>query len=334
MDLQEDYPNSHSPLPAPKRLLSNDNTPSKMLMAFAVSMLIVAAMAMLFGQRIGYNRGISYATKQAKIAADGQEISASNVKALKLKSDMLQSQLDTAQQERDISLANLAKLRDDTEALHIKNLQLEQGQTFLIKALAKKGGIPLQVIGAKIVPLPESAYEYRFDVGMVDTGEQQRILTPKLTLLDEVNMVEVPLEPSTYKINGVARIRGRFIMPKDFVPKQVKLELSAGGQSAEHIYDWQLGQPVDDMPYSLEEVPEADARPVADPDNGSVTVSTEPSNVENRAKNITKNDTKNDPNTRKTTEKPKSVDDNATDNQSDSKRKDKANAESTETETP
>lgn len=334
MDLQEDYPNSHSPLPAPKRLLSNNNTPSTMLMAFAVSMLIVAAMAMLFGQRIGYNRGISYAAKQAKIAADGQEISASNVKALKLKSDMLQSQLATAQQERDISLANLAKLREDTESLRVTNLQLEQGQTFLTKALAKKGGIPLQVIGAKIVPLPESAYEYRFDVGMVDTGDQQRILTPKLTLLDEVNMVEVPLEPSSYKINGVARIRGRFIMPKDFVPKQVKLELSAGGQLAEHIYDWQLGQPVDDMPYSLEEVPEADARPVTDPDNASLTVSTEPNNVKNNAKNDANPEAKSETKNRNPIEKPKSVADNATDNPRETKSKDKAKADSTSDATP
>lgn len=267
MDLPEKKPVSHLPTPLPERLLANNNTPSRMLIAFGVSLVIVAALALMFGQRIGYNRGLSYAAKQAKILAEGQEISASNVKALKLKSDNLQSQLTTTQQERDISLANLADLRESTKELNITNMQLKQGQEFLTQALAKKGGVPLQVIGAKIAPLPEHAYEYRFDVGMIDPSNQQKTLTPKLTLLDDVNMVEVPLEPRTYPINGIARVRGRFIMPKDFTPKQVKLELSAGGQTAEHIYEWQLGQPVDDLPYSLEEAPEADQRPIT---NGEV----------------------------------------------------------------
>ncbi len=274
MDLPEKKSDSDSQLPLPPRLLTNNNTPSKTLMAFGISLLIVAALALMFGQRIGYNRGISYAAQQAKQLAEGQEISASNVKALKQKSDSLQAQLTTAQQERDISLSNLAELRDSSQTLKVTNLQLAQGQEFLTQALAKKGGIPLQVIGAKIAPLPENAYEYRFDVGMVDPSGQSKLLTAKLTLLDEVNMVEVPIQPNNYDINGIARIRGRFIMPKDFVPKQVKLELTAGSQKAEHIYDWQLGQPIDDLPYSLEEAPAEDQRPVEDPNAASMTVDT------------------------------------------------------------
>lgn len=67
----------------------------------------------------------------------------------------MQSQLTTAQQERDISLANLSALRTDIQDLKVTNLQLEQGQQFLTTSLAKKGGMSLQVIGAKIAPLPE-----------------------------------------------------------------------------------------------------------------------------------------------------------------------------------
>lgn len=277
MDLPEEKPVSNAQSPLPQRLLANNNTPSKTLMAFGVSLLLVAALALVFGQRIGYNRGLSYAAEQAKKLAEGQEISASNVKALKLKSDTLQSQLTTAQQERDISLSTLAELRESTQELKVTNLQLGQGQEFFVKALAKKGGLPLQVIGVKIVPLPENAYEYRFDVGMVDPSGQEKMLIPKLTLLDDVNMVEVPLQPSSYSINGIARIRGRFIMPKDFLPKQIKLELSAGNQKAEHSYEWELGQPVDDMPYSLEETPEADERPVTDGDVASTPITAAPS---------------------------------------------------------
>ncbi|WP_019518870.1 hypothetical protein [Faucicola boevrei] len=236
---------------------------SGVLLAFVASLVLVAVMGLIFGQKIGYSRGVSYNAEQVKQATNGEEVSIRNVKALKLKVDTLQSQISTAQQERDISLANLEKLREDMHALNVTNLQLKEGQAFLTESLAKKGGIGLQIIGAKIVPLPEDAYEYRFDIGMVDANNKERLLTPKLTLLDDVNMVEVPIEPKNYGINGVALIRGRFLMPKDFTPKQVKLELSAGGQTLEQIYDWQYGQPVTDMPYSLEESPESDKRPIS-----------------------------------------------------------------------
>ena len=270
MDLPEDNPSSNALPKTPRDYISQPNKVPGWLIAFGVSLLLVAIIALLLGQRIGYQRGLSYAAEQAKKTAAGEEISAENIRALKTKSDALQSQLTTAQQERDISLANLATLRMDIQELKVTNLQLAQGQEFLTTSLAKKGGMDLQVIGAKIAPLPENAYEYRFDIGMVDASNQAKNMVPKLTLLDEVNMVEVPLEPSSYPIKGVARVRGRFLMPKNFVPKQVKLELSAGNQTTEQVYDWQLGKPIDDMPYTLEEAPEADKRPVSAPDSTAV----------------------------------------------------------------
>lgn len=233
------------------------------LVGFGASLLIVAVIGLIFGQKIGYSRGVSHSAEQIKQASDGEEISARNVKALKLKVNSLENQMQTAQQERDISLTNLETLRDDMAKLNVKNLQLEQTNEFLTKMLAKQGGIDLQIIDSTIAPLPENAYEYRFDVGMIDVHNKPRQLIPKLTLLDEVNMVEVPIIPRTYEINGIARIRGRFVMPAKFTPKQLKIELSAGGQHIEQIYDWRFGKPVADMPYSLAEAPEADKRPIS-----------------------------------------------------------------------
>ena len=270
MDLPEDHNSSQTLPEAQRNYITQPNKVSGWLIAFGVSLLLVAIIALVLGQRIGYHRGLSFAAEEAKKTAAGLEISAENIKSLKLKSDTLQSQLTTAQQERDISLANLSALRTDIQDLKVTNLQLEQGQQYLTASLAKKGGMNLQVIGAKIAPLPENAYEYRFDVGMVDPSNQPKNLIPKLTLLDEVNMVEVPLQPNSYSIHGIARIRGRFLMPKNFVPKQVKLELTAGNQKTEQVYDWQLGQPIDNMPYTLEETPEADKRPVSSTDSTPV----------------------------------------------------------------
>src|SRR5699024_2733595 len=115
-----------------------------------------------------------------------------------------------------------------------------------------------QVVGAKMEPLPENAFEYRFDVAMLAKDGHQHRLKPTLTLLDEDNLVDVPLEPSTYDIKGIARIRGRFVMPKGFSPKQAKLNLESNGQEVEQIYNWQLASPVEKMPLSLSEIPETD----------------------------------------------------------------------------
>lgn len=270
MDLPEDNNSSDSLPQAQRNFITQPNKVSGLLIAFGISLLLVALIALVLGQRIGYQRGLSFAAEEAKKTAAGLEISAENIKSLKMKADTLQSQLTTAQQERDISLANLSTLRTDIQDLKITNLQLGQEQEFLTTSLAKKGGMNLQVVGAKIAPLPQNAYEYRFDVGMVDPSNQPKNLVPKLTLLDEVNMVEVPLQPNSYLIHGIARIRGRFLMPKNFVPKQVKLELSAGNQKIEQVYDWQFGQPIDNMPYTLEEAPEADNRPVSSTDSTAV----------------------------------------------------------------
>lgn len=244
---------------------------SSLLLAFGGSLLLVAVVSLLFGRQIGYHQGESHATEQAKIEAGGEEVTPEAFKALKTKAETLQNSLVTTQQERDISLNNLEELRLNEQELKVTNLQLQQNDEIFTKLLAKQGGIPLQIIGAKIEPLPENAYEYRYDVAMLDRNNEPRRLTPKMTLLDEVNMVEVPMEPKSYDIRGITRVRGRFVMPAGFVPKQVKVEFDVSGEHIEKIYNWQLGKPVDNLPYSLAEAPETDKSPVASTDSSADT---------------------------------------------------------------
>lgn len=251
--------------------LSQSGKVSGMFLAFGISLLLVALVALIFGQRIGYNQGVSYANEKTKTTPDGEKITSEKFQSLKMKVKTLENQLITTQQERDISLANLEDLRKAEQQLKITNLQMQQNNDIFTEILAKQGGIPLQIIGAQIAPLPENAYEYRFDVAMLDESNQAKKLIPKLLLLDEINMVEVPLEPKSYDVHGIARVRGRFLMPQGFNPKQAKVELTVGEQTIEQIYNWQLGKPIDNMPYSLEETPDKDQRPLpADPATQSI----------------------------------------------------------------
>lgn len=233
------------------------------LVLFVSAVLLTGVIATAFGLKFGYHRGYQASIKESKLKGEG-ELSAADVDKLKQNVQTLTEQMNTAKQERDISLNNLGKLRKDIEQLEVKNLQLDQVNEVYIETIIEQGGLPLQVIGAKIQPLPENAFEYRFDVAMVDEDGNHHTLKPSLTLLDEDNLVEVPLEPSSYDIKGIARIRGRFVMPKGFKPKQAKLTLTSNGQEVEQIYNWELSSPVDKMPISLSEIPETDQRPVTD----------------------------------------------------------------------
>lgn len=129
--------------------------------------------------------------------------------------------------------------------------------------MVEQGGVALKVIGSEIGSLPENTFEYRFDVAMIDVSGRSVRMVPRLTLLNATSMVEIPLEPSSYDINGVANIRGRFVMPEGFSPRQMKLELVAGDQKIQQLYDWQVGKIISDAPASLSEADGADNRPIS-----------------------------------------------------------------------
>lgn len=249
----------------------HQHSTSGILLAFAFCLLLMSLGSLFFGYRLGYYQGDTEATEKAKIVIDGEVVTPESVTNLQGKIKALEKQLSTAVQERDISLTSQDDLKTTNETLKVTNLQLTQNDEIFTKLLAKQGGIPLQIIGAKIAPLPENAFEYRFDVAMLDKSNQPKKLAVSLNLLDEQNVVEVPLDPASYDIHGIARIRGRFIMPQGFTPKQAKVSLAAGNEKIEQAYDWQLGKTIDNLPYSLAETPDADQKPLpADPDTQSL----------------------------------------------------------------
>ena len=159
---------------------------------------------------------------------------------------------------------NERQLRGNLEAadLYIGPAAVAQLNEIYAEIISEQGGMPLQILGAKIEPLPENAFEYGFDIGMLASDGKAKRLKPTLTLLNDDDFVEVPLEPASYTIEGITRIRGRFMMPSGFKPLQVKLSLRAGGQEVEQLYDWKLGDKVDNMPLSLLDLPEVDESPI------------------------------------------------------------------------
>ena len=233
-----------------------------LLSLFALAILVTAVVALVFGHKIGYQRGYySLQTETDKVLTDTEQ-AAKELKDLRLSSKILENQAETARQELEISLANLEELRQVQKAVKTDSQQVEQLNNLYAKIIVQQGGMPLQVLGAKIEPLPENAFEYGFDIGMLASDGKAKRLNPTLTLLDDDDFVEVPLEPVSYTIEGVTRIRGRFTMPAGFKPLQIKLNLKAAGQEVEQLYDWKLGAKVDNMPLSLLDLPDVDESPI------------------------------------------------------------------------
>lgn len=208
----------------------------QILLLFVVALILVAMVMAVFGYKIGHKQGSSQAS--TVVVAQDEEKQATSTPEL----DKLKRQLETTTQERDIGLSNIEALEAQNEVLQTQNLQITQFNAMLLDRVAKAGGVPLTVLASEIASLPDRTFEYRFDVAMVDKSGKSMMMMPKLTLLNATNMVEIPLKPATYEINGIARIRGRFVMPEDFEPKQMKITLQAGTETAEELYNWQVGK--------------------------------------------------------------------------------------------
>ncbi|MBP2281290.1 hypothetical protein RCH20_001217 [Psychrobacter sp. PL15] len=232
------------------------------LALFVVAVLVTAIVGLMFGHKLGYQRGYYSMQTETKQAFINSEQATKELTELRLSDKILTNQAATAKQELTISLSNLDDLRQAQQALEIENKQMAQLNELYANVIGEKGGMPLQVLGAKIAPLPENAFEYGFDIGMLGSDGQAKNLQITLTLLNDNSLVEVPLEPARYNIQGIERVRGRFVMPSGFKPLQIKLSLKSGAQEVEQLYDWKLGAMVDNMPLSLLDLPEADKNPI------------------------------------------------------------------------
>lgn len=238
-------------------LKQQTGTTAQILALFLVALIFTALVVAFIGYQVGHRQGV-YSAKDAVL----EEAATADAGALAAENAKLKQQVELITKERDISLTNIERLNEEKKALETKSLQLAQVNDLLKSSVAEQGGVALKVIASQIGSLPENTFEYRFDVAMIDVSGKAVKMTPRLTLLNATSMVEIPLEPSSYDINGVANIRGRFVMPEGFVPRQMKLELSAGGQKVQQLYNWQVGKIISDAPSSLSEVGGTDNRPI------------------------------------------------------------------------
>lgn len=220
---------------------------------FVVTVLIAAGSAGYFGHWLGFRLGSDSLGETAKAY---HKLKVEH-KARVAEFEKMQSDLTLANQERDASLKNMDDIRQNLVDMKKREAFLIAQRDAYESMVVESGGIELKIYDQEIKPLPENAFEYRFDLVLLQPkNKPAKKINVDLTLLDGGAIVKVPLEKSSYEINGFKRIQGRFIMPKGFTPKKLKISVAGvGDQNVEQYYKWRYGKRIKKMPSGLIDVP-------------------------------------------------------------------------------
>ena len=240
-----------------------------LLLLFITAILVSAVVAAFIGHKIGYQRGYYVLQSEANKALQSSQAASSELEKLRSDNKAMTAQTEAAKQELEISLDSIKSLQKNQQEIQVEARKVAQTNAVYQAFITEEGGMPLRIVGARITPLPENAFEYGFDVAMLSEDGQAKPLSVSLSLQNRDDFIDVPLETSRFAIEGIERIRGRFMMPKGFKPLQVKLVLKSGDETITQLYDWRLGAMVDDMPLSLIDLPEVSDDPVSDIPNQS-----------------------------------------------------------------
>lgn len=211
------------------------------MILLVIAMAFVAFVAGAIGYKVGYRQGTHKAAVLA-LGEDGKTLTTNDIKAIRLESEIIKAELATLTQERDISLNNLNLLKEELQAVKESKASLEKLNDTLRRATLQEGGMPLKVLSADMKSLSDDTYEYRFEVAMLSADGKGKTLTPKLTLLNATSMVNIPIKPATYELNGIVVVDGRYVMPDNFKPSQMKLKLTVDGKHLEQLYDWKVSR--------------------------------------------------------------------------------------------
>lgn len=211
---------------------------------FAIAVLVATAVTGIFAYQLGVQKGQSMS--MVVLDESGKEITATEMKSIALENSILKSEVETLIKERDISLNNLNLVRDEINNLKINNGELKILADNLSETLNQQSqinGKTAEVVEMKVREFGisdkgEVIYEYRFSVLVPSMSERQ--IKPELTLLNSTSQVTVPMKPSSYKAKGVVDIGGKFAMPEEFLPSQLRFDITVDGEKISKLYNWQV----------------------------------------------------------------------------------------------
>ena len=231
--------------------------PAHKLMTGAGPLILAAITMVAGGAVVGYSVGHKQGLTVVGFDADAEELS-EIVEKQKVSLETLGASLNTATQERDIAVTNAKELKtalDQTKALQV---QADSLNTTYRDKLRERGGLSLTIQNIAIKPLPSNAYEYVLDLVQVSPNNRRASGRLEIRLIDQEEVMVVPLESATYNFEHYERLTGRWTMPNGFSPKFIEIHLK-GADATIQRFAWQQGKATVESPAFISEIPQTEA---------------------------------------------------------------------------
>ena len=215
--------------------------------------ILIAGGSMVVGYSVGQKQGLTV----VGFDADAEEL-AQIVEKQKTSLEDLAVSLNMATQERDIAVTNSKELKTALEQSQAKQLQAESHNSTYREKLRERGGLSLTIQNIAIKPLPSNAYEYVIDLIQVSPNKRRATGRLEIRLINDSEVLTVPVESATYNFDNHERMTGRWTMPSGFTPKFIEVHLK-GSEATIQRFAWQQGKATIESPAFISEIPQTEA---------------------------------------------------------------------------
>lgn len=211
------------------------------------------------GLAIGYSVGHKQGLTVVGFDADAQELS-EIVNKQKTSLDTVSVALNTATQERDVAVDSAKELQTSLDQMrNEKDLAQSLSNTYQDK-LRERGGLSLTIQNMAIRPLPNNAFEYVLDLVQVSPNKRRTAGKLEIRLIQNDQVLVVPLSSANYNFESYERLTGRWTMPNGFTPQFIEVHLTGSGDAVIQRFAWQRGKQQTETPAFISDIPQTQAK--------------------------------------------------------------------------
>lgn len=227
---------------------------------FQTNMPLIIGATLLIGGcfAIGYNVGHRQGLTVVGYDADAEQL-VDVVQKQKVALDAVNKSLNATVQERDLAVSNSENLLAELSKLKAEKSQLEGMGSIYREILRQRGGLSLTIQDLAVKPLPENAFEYQLDLVQVSPAKRRAAGSVEMRLIQNDEVLVIPLEDKNYNFDNFERLTGRWTMPKGFTPQFIEVRLSGYDTPVIKRFSWQRGKPVETSSAFVAEIPQTEA---------------------------------------------------------------------------
>lgn len=246
------------PKTEPNATIHNDIPQKPSFLKGHMPLMIGGAILVFSSGLLGYSVGHRQGLTVVGFEADAEQL-VEVVQKQKTTLDALNKTLNATTQERDLAVSNANDLSLAVNKARDEHAQSENLAVIYREVLRQRGGLPLSVQHLGIKPLPENAFEYQLDLVQISPSKNRASGSVELRLIQNNEVLVVPLEDKNFNFENYERLTGRWTMPKGFTPQFIEVRLSGGSKPVIRRFSWSKGQAIENQSAFLSEIPQTEA---------------------------------------------------------------------------